>query len=53
MRNTSARDAQGKENVLAGHWCIGGSDLWNIPPRTAVEREDSLETDSLREQTLE
>ena len=53
MLSTSARDAHGKRNVRAGHGCISGSDLWNTPPRTGVEREDSLETDSLREQSLE
>ena len=53
MLSTSARDAHGKRNVRAGHGCISGSDLWNTPPRTGVEREDSLETDCLREQSLE
>ena len=53
MRSTSAGDAHGKRNVRAGHGCIGGSDLWDTPPRTGMERKDSLETDSLREQSLE
>ena len=53
VRSTSARDAHGKGNVCAGHGCIGGNDLRNTPPRTGVEREDSLETDSLRKKSLE
>ena len=53
MRSTCARDAHGKGNKRAGYGFIGGSDLWNTPPRTGVEREDSLETDSLRDQSLE
>ena len=53
VRGTCARDADGKGNGRAGHGCIGGSDLWNTAPRTDVEREYSLETDSLREQSLE
>ena len=52
VRSTCARDAPGKGNVRAGYGCIGGSDLWNTPPRRGVEREDSHETDSLREQKL-
>ena len=53
VRSICSRDAHGKGNVCTGHGCIGGSDLWNTPPRTGVEREDSLETESLREQSLE
>ena len=52
VRSTSAGDAHGKANVHAGHGCLGGSDLWNTPPRTGMERKDSLETDSLQEQSL-
>ena len=40
-------NANGKRTVRAGHGCIGGSDLRNTPLRTGVEREGSLETDSL------
>ena len=53
MRSTSDADAHGKGNVRAGHGCIGGSDLWDTPQRTGMERKDSLEIDSLREQSLE
>ena len=53
MRSTCARDALGKGTVRAEYGCIGGSNLWNTLPRTGVEREDSHETDSLREQSLE
>ena len=53
VRSTSAGNADGKRNVRAGQGCIRGGDLRNTPPRTGVEREDSLETDSLWEQSLE
>ena len=52
VRSTSAGDADGKRSVRAGHGCISGSDLRKTPPRTGVEREESLETDSLWEQSL-
>ena len=52
MRTTSSGDAHRKGNVRAGHGCIDESDLWNTPPRTGVERKDSVETDSLPEQSL-
>ena len=42
-----------KRNVRAGYGCVGGSDLWHTPSRAGREWEDSLETDSIREQSLE
>ena len=49
VRGTSAGDANGKRDVRAGHGCVGSRDFWNSPSRTGLEREDSLETNSLRE----
>ena len=46
---TGARDANGKRNVRAGHGCVGSRDFWHSPPRTGMEREDSLKTNSVRE----
>ena len=43
------RHANRERNVLVGHGCIVGSDLRHTPSRTGVERENSLETNSLRE----
>ena len=36
-----------------GHRRVGGRDLWHTPSRTEMEREECLETDSLRKQSLE
>ena len=48
VRSTSARDANGKRDVRAGHGCVGSRDFWHSPSRTGMEREDSLETTSIR-----
>ena len=48
VRSTSARDANGKRDVRAGHECVGSRDFWHPPSRTGIEREDSLETNSVR-----
>ena len=53
VRSTSAGDAHGKGDIRSGHGCTGGSNLWNTPSRKGVERNDSLETDGLREQNHE
>ena len=53
MQSPRARGAHGKGNVCAEYGCIGGRDLWKTSLRTGVEREDKLETDSLREQSHE
>ena len=42
-----------KGMVRAGHGCVGGRDFWDSPPRTRMEWEDSLETNSVREQSPE
>ena len=49
VRGTGARDANGKRDVRAGHGCVGSRDFWHSPSRTRMEREDSLETNSVRE----
>ena len=51
VRGTGAKDAnrKRKRDVHAGHGCVGSSDFWHSPSRTGMEREDSLETDSVRE----
>ena len=49
VRGTGARDANGKRDVRAGHGCIGSRDFWHSPSRTGMEREDSLEINSVRE----
>ena len=49
VRGTGARDANGKKDVRAGHGCVGSRDFWHSPSRTGMEREDSLETNSVRE----
>ena len=53
VQGTGARDANGKRDVRAGHGCVGSSNLWHSLSRTGMEREDSLETDSVREISLE
>ena len=52
VRGTGARVANGKRNVRAGHGCIGSRDFWHSPSRTGMEWEDSLKTNSVREQSL-
>ena len=52
VRGTSTRDANRKGDVRAGYGCVCSSDFWNSPSGTRVERENSLETNSLREQSL-
>ena len=52
MRDTGARDANGKRDVRAGYGCVGSHDFWHYPTRTGMEREDSLKTNNVREQTL-
>ena len=42
-----------KGDVRVGYGCVGGSDLGHTLSRAAVEWEDSLETDSIREQSLQ
>ena len=42
-----------KRDVRAGYGCVGGCDLGHTPSRAGMEREDNLETDSIREQSLE
>ena len=49
VRGTGARDANGKRDVRAGHGCVGSRDFWHSPSRKGMEREDSLETNSVRE----
>ena len=51
MRGTSTRDANREGVVRTGYGRVGSSDIWNSPPRTRVEREDSLETNSVGEQS--
>ena len=48
---TSTRDANRERDVRAGYGRVGSSDIGNTPPGTRVEREDSLETNSVREQS--
>ena len=43
------RHANRERKVRVGHGCIGGSDLRHTPSRARVERENSLETNSIRE----
>ena len=52
VRGTSARDANRERDVRAGHGCVGCSDFWISPSGTRMERETSLETNSVREQSL-
>ena len=52
VRGTSTRDAIRERDVRAGHVCVGSSDFWNSPSGTRMEREKSLETNSVREQSL-
>ena len=52
VRGTSSRDANRERDVRAGHGCVGSSDFWNSPSGTRMERENSLETNSVREQSL-
>ena len=52
VRGTSTRDANRERDVRAGHGCVGSSDFWNSPSGTRMERENSLETNSVREQSL-
>ena len=42
-----------KRDVRVGYGCVGSRDFWNSPTRTRMEREDSLKTNSIREQSLE
>ena len=49
VRGTGARDANGKRDVRDGHGCVGSRDFWHSPSRTGMEREDSLESNSVRE----
>ena len=53
VRGTGTRDANRERDVRAGYGCVGSSDFWNSPSGTRVEREDSLETNSVREQSPE
>ena len=50
VRGTSTRDANRERDVRAGYGCVGSKDFWNSPSGTRVERENSLETKSVREQ---
>ena len=52
VRSTCARDANGERDVRAGYGCVGSRDFWNSPSRTRLERQDSLETNNVREQSL-
>ena len=52
MRGTRARDANEEGEVRSGYGCVGSRDFWNSPSRTRMEREDSLKTNSVREQSL-
>ena len=52
VRGTSTRDANRERDVRAGHGFVGSSDFWNSPSGTRMERENSLETNSVREQSL-
>ena len=42
-----------KKDVHAGYGCVSDSDLGHTPSRAGMEREDSPETDSIRQQSLE
>ena len=53
VRGTGVRDANGKRDVRVGYGRVGSRDFWNSPSRTRMEREDSLKTNSIREQSLE
>ena len=53
VRGTGVRDANVKRDVRVGYGCIGSRDFWNSPSRTRMEREDSLKTNNIREQSLE
>ena len=53
LRGTGVRNANGKREVRVGYGCVGSRDFWNFPSRTRMEREDSLKTNSIREQSLE
>ena len=48
VRGTSTRDANRERDVRAEYGRVGSSDIGNTPPGTRVEREDSLETNSVR-----
>ena len=52
VRGTSTRDANRERDVRAEYGCVRSSDFWNSPSGTRVERENSLETNSVREQSL-
>ena len=53
VRGTGVRDANGKRYVRVGYGRVGSRDFWNSPSRTRMKREDSLKTNSVREQILE
>ena len=53
VRGTGIRDVNGKRDVRVGYGCVGSRDFWNSPSKTRMEREDSLKTNSIREQSLE
>ena len=53
VRGTGFGDANGKRDVRGGYGRVSSRDFWNSPSGTRMEREDSLKTNSIREQTLE
>ena len=52
VRGTGVGDANGKRDGRVGYGRVGSSDFWNSPSGTRMERENSLETNSVREQSL-
>ena len=53
VRGTCTRDASRRKDVRARHRCVGSSDFRRPQSRTGMEREDSIETNSIGEQSLE
>ena len=51
--NAADESFQRKKKNCVKLLCIGGRELWHIPSRTGMEREDCLETDRLRKQSHE
>ena len=49
VRSTGARDANGERDVRAGQGCVGSRNFWHSPSVTAMEREEILKTNSVRE----
>ena len=53
VRGLGVGDANGKRDVRVEYGRVGSRDFWNSPSRTKMEREDSIKTNSIWEQSLE